>query len=162
MDSHQAEEQYGNGRGNAGILSVLVAGLMLLAGALGAAPLDHFRILVADSQATVYLYDLESGDRAVIAQGLTLDRPYDVVQDHKGNIVVSDTGTLRIVSINPVTRQQTVIAAGPPLGVPFGLAVDQLDRIYVANSRPSFESTPRPRKWKFSPKESSCGFRWTS
>lgn len=124
-------------------LRLFAAGWMALADDLYAAPLDRFNILVADSQATVYLYDSESGDRTVVAQGVTLDRPYDVVQDHKGNIVVSDTGTLRIVSINPVTRQQTVIAAGPPLGVPFGLAVDQFDRIYVANSQAILRIDPR-------------------
>lgn len=145
MDSQQTQ-QGGQGRWNAVMLSVIAGGLLLMEAALRAAPLDRFNIIVADSQATVYLYDPESGDKVVIAQGVTLDRPYDIVQDHKGNLIVSDTGTLRIVSINPLTGQQTVVASGPPLGVPFGMAVDQLDRLYVANSQAILRIDPRTGK----------------
>ena len=96
---------------------LLLAGLAL-AGTLqaGAPPLNHFDIIVADSQATVYSYNPQTRQRTIIAQNDKLDRPYDVARKSDGNIVVSDTGTLRIVQINPSTGQQTVLAEGSALG----------------------------------------------
>jgi len=107
---------------------------LAVVGALSAAPMDHCDVIVADSSGTVYLFNPQTQERTVIARGVKLDRPYKLILDCDGNIVVSDTGTLRIVRINPRTREQTVLADGPAFGVPFGLAVDQHKRIYVANS----------------------------
>jgi len=112
----------------------MLAGLAL-AGTLQAAPPSHFDVMVADSQATIYAFNPQTGQQAIIAQGDKLDRPYDLARDRDGNIVVSDTGTLRIVQVNPSTGQQTVLAEGGALGVPFGIDVDSQNRVYVANSQ---------------------------
>lgn len=111
----------------------LLAG-MALAGTLTAASPRNFDVIVADSQATVYALNPRTGERAIIAQQDKLDRPYDVAPDGNGNIVVSDTGTLRIVRVNPLTSEQTVIAEGGALGVPYGIDVDSRGRVFVANS----------------------------
>jgi len=113
--------------------SLLLAGLFL-AGGLEAAQINRLDVIVADSQATIYAVSLQTGQRAIIAQQDKLDRPYDLARNRDGNIIVSDTGTLRIVQVNPLTGQQAVLAEGPALGVPYGLDVDQNNRIYVANS----------------------------
>lgn len=108
----------------------LLAGMTLLA-TLNAADFD---VVVADSQATVYALNPRTGERAIIAQQDKLSCPYDVASDGKGNILVSDTGTMRIVRVSLATQQQTVLAEGPALGVPFGIDVDGRGRIFVANS----------------------------
>lgn len=109
---------------------------MALPGVLRAAPLNQCNIIVADSQGTVYLCDAQAGERIILAQGGILDRPYKLARDLKGNIVVTDTGTLRVALINPATGQQAILAQGPNiLGVPYGLAVDRHGLIYVANSQ---------------------------
>src|SRR5262249_2277030 len=66
----------------------------------------------------------------------------DVARNRDGNLGVSDSGTLRIVLINPSTGQQTVLAEGTALGGPFGRDVDQQNRIYVANSRAILSASP--------------------
>jgi streptogramin lyase len=111
----------------------MVAGMTFLA-TLNAADFD---VIVADSQATVYALNPRTQKRTIIAQQDKLSCPYDVATDNNGNIVVSDTGTMRIVRVNPATGQQTVLAdlvENPALGVPFGIDVDGRGRIFVANS----------------------------
>jgi streptogramin lyase len=115
-------------------IRLLLAAGLPLAGALTAAPLKQFDVLVADSSATIYAVNLHAGTRTVIAQHDKLGCPYDLVQDADGNLVVSDTGTLRIVRINPATQQQTVLAEGDALGSPYGLDMDRQNNIYVANA----------------------------
>lgn len=107
---------------------------MALAGAVNAASPHDFDVIVADSQATVYALNPRTRERVIIAHQDKLDRPYDVASDRNGNIVVSDTGTLRIVQVNPLTGEQTVLAEGGDLGVPYGIDVDRRGRVYVANS----------------------------
>src|SRR6266536_557273 len=89
------------GRGDLGRSAFISVGLLLagvaFTGNLNAGTLQHFDVLVADSQATVYRVDPRTGERTIIAQGGKLDRPYDLVQKRDGSVVVSDTGTLRIV-----------------------------------------------------------------
>jgi streptogramin lyase len=114
-------------------IGLVIAG-MALAGSLNAASLNHVDVIVADSQATVYAFNPQTGQSAIIAQQDKLDRPYDLARKSDGNILVSDTGTLRIVQVNPLTSEQTVVAEGGALGVPYGLDVDPQNRIYVANS----------------------------
>jgi len=114
---------------------LLLAGITL-AGSLNAAPVKY-DVIVADSQATLYAVSLQTKHRVIIAQNGKLDRPYDVARKSDGNIIVSDTGnTPRIVQVS-LTGQQTVIAEGPALGVPYGIDVDQQHNnlIYVANSQ---------------------------
>src|SRR5437667_11138022 len=83
-----------------------------LSGRLQAASPNRYDVVVADSQATIYAFSPQTGQRVIISQADKLDRPYDVARNHDGNLVVSDTGTLRIVLINPSTGQQTVLAEG--------------------------------------------------
>jgi streptogramin lyase len=90
---------------------------------------------VADSQATIYSFNPQNRHRTIIAQNGSLSRPYDLARNRDGNIIVSDTGTLRIIQVNPVTGQQTVLAEGGALGVPYGIDVDPNNRIFVANSQ---------------------------
>jgi hypothetical protein len=127
------------GRGGLGRSAFISVGVLLagveLTGTLNAGSPQHYNVLVADSQATVYLVDPATGERAIFSQGGKLDRPYDLARKRDGTIVVSDTGTLRIVQLNPATGDQTVVAEGGELGVPYGIDVDQHDRIYVANGR---------------------------
>src|SRR5882724_9185387 len=113
---------------------LLLAGITL-AGSLNAASIKY-DVIVADSQATLYAVSLQTKHRVIIAQSDKLDRPYDVARKSDGNVIVSDTGnTPRIVQVS-LTGQQTVIAEGPALGVPYGIDVDQHDNlIYVANSQ---------------------------
>jgi sugar lactone lactonase YvrE len=116
---------------------------MALAGALHAGTsLNHLDVVVADSQATIYAYSAQTGQRSIVAQGDKLDRPYDLARNKDGNFIVSDTGTLRIVQVNPATRQQTVLAEGGVLGVPYGLDVDSRGVIYVANSQSIISIAP--------------------
>src|SRR5881397_1872218 len=89
------------GRANLGLNAFTSVGLLLagiaLTGTLNAGPLHNFNVLVADSQSTVYSVDPRTGERAIIAQGGKLDRPYDLALNRDGSIVVSDTATLRII-----------------------------------------------------------------
>src|SRR6266498_1998036 len=138
------------GRGDLGRSAFISVGLLLagvaFTGNLNAGALQHFDVLVADSQATVYRVDPRTGERTIIAQGGKLDRPYDLAQMRDGTVVVSDTGTLRIVGLNPATGEQTVLAEGGELGVPFGIDVDQHNRIYVANSSAIVRVNPETRQ----------------
>jgi sugar lactone lactonase YvrE len=111
----------------------LFAGMAFLSTLEAASP-NHFDVIVADSQATIYAVNPRTGERAIVAHQDKLDRPYDVAADRNGNIIVSDTGTLRIVHVNLSTHEQTVLAEGGSLGVPYGIDADQNGRIYVANS----------------------------
>jgi DNA-binding beta-propeller fold protein YncE len=111
----------------------ILAGLTL--GTLNAAAPKDFDVIVADSEATIYALNPRTGGRAIITQHDKLNRPYDVACDRTGNVVVSDSGSLRIVGVNLSTGEQTVVAEGGALGVPYGIAMDdQRGRIYVANS----------------------------
>lgn len=108
--------------------------ILLLVGPTSAAQFDQCEIVVADSWGTIYLFSPRTGDRVIISQWGELDRPYKMIRDRKGNILVSDTGTLSIVLINSATREQTVIAKAPQLlGVPLGLDVDEHNRLFVVN-----------------------------
>ena len=113
---------------------LLLAGITL-AGSLNAAPVKY-DVVVADSQATLYAVSLQTKHRVIIAQNDKLNRPYDVARKSDGNIIVSDTGIPRIIQVS-LTGQQTVIAEGSALGVPYGIDVDQQHNnlIYVANSQ---------------------------
>jgi streptogramin lyase len=114
---------------------LLLAGITLV-GSLNAAPAPRYDVVVADSQATLYAVSLQTKHSVIIAQGDKLSSPYDVARKSDGNLVVSDTGSLRIIQVNPLTRQQTVLAEGSALGVPYGIDVDQHNNvIYVANSQ---------------------------
>ena len=131
------------GRGN----NTLSSSWLLLAAAaltstLNAASINHFDIIVADSEATIYALNPRTGERSIVAQQDKLARPYDLARDRDGNIVVSDSGTLRVVRVNPTTHEQTVLAEGGSLGVPYGLDVDQHSTIYVANSSSIVRITP--------------------
>ena len=140
------------GRGDLGRMVFNSAGPLLasltLAGSLHAGQLDPFDVIVADSQATIYSFNPRTRERTVIAEHGLLERPYDLARNHAGNLVVSDTGTDRIVQVNPLTHQQTVLAEGPALGVPFGLDVDRHDRIYVANGRAIVRVDPASRSMR--------------
>lgn len=134
-DWNRTLKRQGRREWNALVLGLFALNWLGWVGVIRAAPIDRCNIIVADSQATVYQYDPQTGKREIIAQGGALIRPYDVVLDNQGNIVVSDTGSLKIVRVNPFTRAQSILAEGAALGVPFGLAVDQHDCLYIANSR---------------------------
>src|SRR5438093_7668984 len=138
------------GRANLGLNAFTSVGLLLagiaLTGTLNAGPLHNFNVLVADSQSTVYSVDPRTGERAIIAQGGKLDRPYDLALNRDGSIVVSDTATLRIVQIDAATHEQTVLAEGGELGVPFGIDVDQHNRVYVANASSIVGVDPKTHK----------------
>src|SRR5882724_1600057 len=114
---------------------LLLAGITV-AGSLNAAPATKYDVVVADSQATLYAVSIQTKHRVIIAQNDKLNRPYDVARKSDGNLIVSDTGIPRIVQVS-LTGQQTVIAEGPALGVPYGIDVDQQHNnlIYVANSQ---------------------------
>src|SRR6266478_6056092 len=88
--------------------ATLLVAAMSLAASLNAASINQYDVIVADSQATIYAFSPQTGQRAIITQGNKLDRPYDLARKQDGSIIVSDTGTLRVVQVNPLTGQQTV------------------------------------------------------
>jgi sugar lactone lactonase YvrE len=109
--------------------------ILVLVGPTRAAQLDQCDMVVADSWGTVYLFRPRTGERVIIGQWGKLDRPYKLIRDRKGNIVVSDTGTLSLVHINSATKEQTVIAEDPQrLGVPYSFDIDdEHNRIFLVN-----------------------------
>jgi len=105
-----------------------------LATGLNAASINRSDVIVADSQATIYAVSAQTQARVIIAQQGYLNQPYDLARKTDGNLIVSDTGSQSIIQVNPSTGQQSLIAQGGALGVPYGLDVNAQNKIFVANS----------------------------
>ena len=140
------------------ILAVLLAALVLLLapGTAVAAPGDPWVAYVANSVVTK-----QSAPSAVIlranpatgalseisrngAQGELFEHPYDIAAAADGSLLVADMGAYatptdrtpdgRIIRVDPVTGQQSLVTSGNLLVDPAGLAVAPDGLIYVVEN----------------------------
>lgn len=92
-------------------------------------------ILYVDSVGAVLECEPSDGSVSVLSEGLLLSRPYAIALLKDKDIVVSDTGIPALVRVNITSGVQSVLASGPKLGTPFGIAADNDGKIYVANGQ---------------------------
>jgi DNA-binding beta-propeller fold protein YncE len=104
--------------------------------------------LEADNNGAVIRIDPRSGAQTVVSRnragGAPFDLPFGIAVDRDGSLVVTNrvhSGQLgshcpaggRILRVNPVTGDSSVIAAGNPLAWPLGVALEPGGDIVVAN-----------------------------
>ena len=89
----------------------------------------------------IWRIDLRDGARQLVTEGL--DRPEGLALTGDGQLLVAETGTQRLLRIDPVTGAMETLADGLAIGLvggddlpkpflPTGVAVDAKDNIYVA------------------------------
>ncbi len=100
-------------------------------------------ILFTDSQAAVLRTDIASSAPATVAVGQKLMQPFGICVGRDGEYLVSDTGSMGIVGINPATGQQRMVSSGGALGVPFGMAVESDGSLLVANGQALLRVDPQ-------------------
>ncbi len=107
-------------------LAVGPDGTVYVADVLSAKPVDH-RILVFAHDGTL---------RSVLGKG-ELNYPNAIVVGPNGGIYVSDSNNGRVVAIDRAGKVSTLVARGVgdgDLGLPRGLAVDDQNRMFVADT----------------------------
>src|SRR5215210_142764 len=130
--------------------------LLLLPGAAFAAPGDPWVAYVANSVVTkqsapapvILRADPATGGLSEIsrngAQGDLFRHPYDIVVAGDGSLLVADMGAFatstdrtadgRIIRVDPVTGQQSIVSSGNLLVDPAGLTIGPDGLIYVLDS----------------------------
>ena len=88
----------------------------------------------SDSEAAILKLDSASGEVSLLAAGGSLVRPCGLALGADHTIYVADTGCLGVVAVDPAKIE---------LGVPFGIAMNDREEIFVANSRAILQIDPR-------------------
>jgi len=91
-------------------------------------------ILFTDSQAAVLKTSTASEGAQVVASGQKLMQPFGICVCANGEYLVSDTGCMGLVAVNPATGEQRLVTSGGILGSPFGVATEKSGTVLVANS----------------------------
>jgi hypothetical protein len=75
----------------------------------------------------------DNGEQTILSSGGLLRMPFAVVLDSEGQLLTSDSG--RLIRLNLVTGAQTLVSDRSQgiLGYPYGLGIDRLGGILVAN-----------------------------
>lgn len=92
-------------------------------------------IVFTDSEAAVLKHDPVTKQTSTLAMGGLLVRPCGIALSRENNVYVTDTGIPAVIAINAETGESTVLAHGDKLGVPFGIAVNTVGEIFVANGQ---------------------------
>jgi len=94
---------------------------------------DGSQVIFTDSQAAVL--KAQAGTSSVVSRENRLMQPFGIAVRKNGEFVVSDTGCMGLLGVNPVNGDQRMIACGGILGVPFGIATERDGMILVANGQ---------------------------
>jgi glucose/arabinose dehydrogenase len=107
--------------------------------------------MVLDGKGGVYVTDympgnvvrvnLENGQRGIVCEGL--NKPEGIAMAYDGRLLVAETGTQSVVSIDAASGARSVIASGipmgltlttqlPPMGVPTGVAASADGALFVS------------------------------
>jgi hypothetical protein len=90
-------------------------------------------IVFTDSQAAVLKADTSKSGAQVVAAGQKLEQPFGICACPNGEYLVTDTGCMALIGVNPSTGDQRLVSAGGILGVPFGIAAERNGAVLVAN-----------------------------
>jgi sugar lactone lactonase YvrE len=129
--------------------------VLLLPGAASAAPGDPYVVYTANSFASgavVLRTEPASGSLVEISrngpQGTLFQRPYDLAVEPGGSLIVADLGVPctfeddenpcatdgRLIRVDPLTGNQSLVASGDQLVDPAGIAVGPGGRLWVADN----------------------------
>jgi sugar lactone lactonase YvrE len=129
--------------------------VLLAPGAASAAPGDPYVVYTANSFASgavVLRTEPASGSLVEISrngpQGTLFQRPYDLAVEPRGSLIVADLGTPctfedeenpcatdgRLIRVDPLTGNQSLVASGDQLVDPAGVAVGQGGQLWVADN----------------------------
>jgi sugar lactone lactonase YvrE len=130
-----------------------VLAALMAPGAALAAPADPYVIYSANNfadGAVILRTDPAAGSLIEISrngpQGALFEAPFDLAVEADGSLLVADMGQLctpqqprcaddgRIIRVDPLTGRQSLLAGGPPLVDPAGLAVAPNGDVYVADN----------------------------
>lgn len=119
-------------------LSSFVMSLSLGCGSLaycaGNQSQNHLEIVFTDSQAAIFKAD-NARNPVLVANGQKLDQPFGICVGNDGQYLVSDTGCMSIIVVDPRSGKQRTVASGGILGVPFGIAAERGGTLVVANGQ---------------------------
>ena len=90
-------------------------------------------IVFTDSQAAILKASTSVRGAQVVASGQRLDQPFGISIRANGEYLVTDTGCMALIGVNPATGSQRVVSSGGILGVPFGIAIERNGSALVAN-----------------------------
>jgi streptogramin lyase len=100
-------------------------------------------VVFTDSQAAVLKTSTSTHGAAVVAEGQRLDQPFGICVCPSGEYLVTDTGCLAIIGVNPANGTQRVVSSGGMLGVPFGIATERNGSVLVANAQSLIRIDPQ-------------------
>ena len=78
------------------------------------------------------LVDPRTGDQGMLTMEGSLVEPAGITVARDGSLLVTDFSA-KLLRINPTNGAQTVLAAAPQLGMPYGVAVESGDNIAIAD-----------------------------
>jgi hypothetical protein len=103
----------------------------------------RLEIVFTDSQAAVFKSDSTAHSPVLVAAGQKLDQPFGICIDNNGQYLVTDTGCMAIIGVDPISGAQRTVASGGILGVPFGIAAERSGTVVVANGQQVIRVDPR-------------------
>ena len=92
-------------------------------------------IVFTDSQAAVLKTSTATPGTAVVAAGQKLNQPFGICVRPNGECLVTDTGCLAIIGVDPASGTQRVVSTGGMLGIPFGIAMEESGSVLVVNAQ---------------------------
>jgi hypothetical protein len=100
-------------------------------------------VVFTDSQAAVLKTSTSTHGSALVAEGQKLDQPFGICVCPNGEYLVTDTGCLAIIGVNPADGTQRIVSRGGMLGVPFGIATEKNGSVLVANAQSLIRIDPQ-------------------
>jgi streptogramin lyase len=91
-------------------------------------------IVFTDSQAAVLRANTATRGTQVVAAGDKLSQPFGICVSATGECLVTDTGCMALIGIDPANGTQRLVSAGGLMGVPFGIAPEASGSVLVANA----------------------------
>src|SRR5258706_2202688 len=95
----------------------------------------RLEIVFTDSQAALFTADSTGKSPILFASGQKLDQPFGICLGNNGQYLVSDTGCMAIIAVDPVTGIQQTVTSGGILSVPFGIAAERAGPVLFANAQ---------------------------
>jgi hypothetical protein len=104
---------------------------------------ERLEIVFTDSQAALFKADSTGQSPVLFASGQKLEQPFGICVGNNGQYLVTDTGCMALIAVDPVTGVQQTVASGGILSVPFGIAAERAGTVLIANGQQIIRVDPQ-------------------